>query len=97
MTPLETAKSLTFYSELMMVCASVYYYLNTRSLPTPFKDSLTAAQIAIRKQSSVLRRQKYYTGMMVGVVIAFLVYRYVDVPEKTRKETRTINKNIQIE
>ena len=44
------------YGMAIYCLASIYYLVRTRSVGTPFKDSLTPKQIKIKKASANVRR-----------------------------------------
>ena len=48
--------------------ASIYYYIRTRSVGTPFKDSLTEKQIEIKKQSVKVRSNIFYQGIGLSLI-----------------------------
>ena len=52
--------------------ASIYYMVSTRSLGTPFKDSLTQEQKAIMKISAKKRKMAFMNG--VGLTLLVLVF-----------------------
>ena len=52
--------------------SSFYYYLRTRTVGTPFKNSLTQEQIEIKKKSAQVRRNIFYQGVVLGAVLLLL-------------------------
>ena len=44
------------YAMAVYCAASLYYIIRTRSVGTPFRDSLTPKQIKIKKESANIRR-----------------------------------------
>ena len=61
------------YAMLIYVIASVFYMIRTRSIGTPFKDSLTLEQIAIKKKSSKIRKNIFYQGAAIGLAIVIFL------------------------
>lgn len=60
------------YAMAIYCIASLYYYIKTRNVGTPFKDSLTKKQIKIKEESVKIRKRLFYEGLAVGVVIIML-------------------------
>lgn len=53
--------------------ASAYYLWRTRTMGTPFKDSLTAKQRVIKRRSSAQRRSVFLVGVAIAVAaLAFV-------------------------
>jgi hypothetical protein len=52
--------------------ASVYYLIRSRSVGTPFNDSLTQKQIQIKKQSAKVRKNLFFQGVALGILSLFL-------------------------
>jgi hypothetical protein len=65
----------TWLAYLMFVylASSIYYYIRTRSMGTPFNDSLTSAQLKLKDSSSQNRMSVFIQGLLVGVVIIYFV------------------------
>ena len=59
------------YGMAAYVIASIYYMVTTRFVGTPFRDSLTAKQIIIKKKSAGVRRNIFYQGIVGSAVILF--------------------------
>jgi len=59
------------YAMAVYCLASIYYVLRTRSVGTPFNDSLTPKQIKIKDASSNVRRNIFYQGIAGSAVILF--------------------------
>ena len=59
------------YLMLAYLISSLYYYVRTRSIGTPFNDSLTAAQLALKNKSSNSRWGIFAQGLLVGVVVIY--------------------------
>ena len=53
--------------------ASVYYLLRTRTVGTPFNDSLTPKQLKIKDASAATRRSIFIQGVVGGAVILFFL------------------------
>lgn len=47
--------------------SSIYYYLKTRSVGTPFNDSLSDSQLLIKEQSAGVRKSIFFEGIMISV------------------------------
>ena len=62
------------YGMSIYVFASVYYMIRTRSVGTPFKDSLSKKQLQIKKESSKVRSRIFYQGIGGGIIL-LLVFR----------------------
>tara|TARA_B100001093_G_scaffold505309_1_gene562455 strand:+ start:3372 stop:3605 length:234 start_codon:yes stop_codon:yes gene_type:complete len=60
------------YSMTIYTISSFYYYLRTRTVGTPFKNSLTQEQIEIKKKSAQVRRNIFYQGVVLGAVLLLL-------------------------
>ena len=60
------------YSMAIYTISSFYYYIRTRTVGTPFKDSLTQKQIEIKKKSAQVRSNIFYQGVVLGVVLLLL-------------------------
>ena len=56
------------YGMTAYVIASIYYMVTTRFVGTPFRDSLTAKQIIIKKKSAGVRRNIFYQGIAAAIV-----------------------------
>ena len=56
------------YAMAIYTIASIYYMIRTRSVGTPFKDSLSAKQIEIKKESAKVRRNIFYQGIAAAIV-----------------------------
>ena len=59
------------YGMAIYCIASIYYLVRTRSVGTPFKDSLTPKQIKIKKESASVRRNIFYQGIAGAAIILF--------------------------
>ena len=59
------------YGMAIYCIASIYYLVRTRSVGTPFKDSLTPKQIKIKKASANVRRNVFYQGIAGSAIILF--------------------------
>ena len=59
------------YSMSIYTIASLYYFIRTRSVGTPFKDSLTEEQRKIKKESAKIRSNIFYQG--VGLAFVLLI------------------------
>ncbi len=59
------------YGMAIYCISSVYYLLRTRSVGTPFNDSLTPKQIKIKKESATVRRNIFYQGIAGAAAALF--------------------------
>ena len=57
------------YGMALYCIISVYYLLRTMFIGTPFKDSLTDAQIQIKEESAGVRRNIFFQGILIGIII----------------------------
>lgn len=60
------------YAMSIYCIASIFYLISSRSVGTPFKDSLTEKQLKIKKESANVRRTIFYGGVAIGVVSMFI-------------------------
>jgi hypothetical protein len=60
------------YAMATYCIASVFYIVRTRSVGTPFNDSLTKKQLEIKAKSSIVRRNIFYQGLAGGALVCFL-------------------------
>jgi len=61
------------YSMAVYTVASVYYIIRSRSVGTPFKDSLTEEQIQIKEESKKVRIQIFFEGSAIALVGLFIM------------------------
>lgn len=59
---------------LTYVIASVYYFIRSRSVGTPFNDSLTEEQKKIKELSANTRRNIFLQGV-IGSVILIAIFK----------------------
>lgn len=59
------------YAMSIYTIASIYYFIRTRSVGTPFRDSLTEEQKKIKKESAKIRSNIFYQG--VGLAFLSLI------------------------
>ena len=59
------------YGMAIYCISSIYYLVRTRSVGTPFKDSLTPKQKKIKAASANVRRNIFYQGTAGAVVAMF--------------------------
>lgn len=57
------------YGMSIYCIASLFYYIRTRSIGTPFKDSLNKKQLEIKKKSVKVRKQIFIQGLMIGIAV----------------------------
>jgi hypothetical protein len=62
------------YAMAIYTIASLYYMIRSRSVGTPFKDSLSEKQLQIKKESAKVRRGIFYQGVGIAFV-ALLIFR----------------------
>lgn len=60
------------YAMLSYCIASLWYYFNTKSLGTPFRDSLNGHQIAIKKDAVEKRKKIFMNGIIVAIIIIII-------------------------
>ena len=60
------------YAMATYCIASIFYLVRTRSVDTPFKNSLNAKQLEIKKKSTEVRKNIFYQGLALGVAVCFL-------------------------
>ena len=61
------------YSMAIYTVASVYYMIRSRSVGTPFRDSLTEEQLQIKEESKKIRKQIFLEGSVIGLVGLYLM------------------------
>ena len=61
------------YAMAIYCLASLYYLVRTRSIGTPFNDSLTPKQIAIKDKSAALRRNIFLQGVAGGLILVVMM------------------------
>jgi hypothetical protein len=59
------------YGMALYCMASLYYFIRTRSVGTPFKDSLSPKQIKIKKESVNVRKNIFYQGIGGSLVLLY--------------------------
>jgi len=64
------------YAMAVYCAATLYYLIRTRSVGTPFKNSLTPKQIKIKKESSNIRRNIFYQGIIGSAVLLFFLHPF---------------------
>tara|TARA_Y100000389_G_scaffold195238_1_gene226376 strand:+ start:17661 stop:17891 length:231 start_codon:yes stop_codon:yes gene_type:complete len=57
---------------IVFIVGCVFYMINTRNIGTPFKDSLTPAQLKIKEGSAKKRSVIYFQGLSLGVILVIL-------------------------
>lgn len=60
------------YGMAVYCLASIYYFVMTRSIGTPFKNSLTEKQIKIKRESVKKRKTIFLQGLGAGIVLMIL-------------------------
>lgn len=61
------------YGMLVYIISSIFYLLKTRTIGTPFYDSLTERQKIIKKNSANVRRNVFYQGIILGILITYFI------------------------
>ena len=56
------------YSMTVYTIASLYYMIRSRSVGTPFKDSLTEDQLQIKEESKKIRKKIFCEGTVIALV-----------------------------
>ena len=67
-----TVSSWLAYLMLIYLVSSLYYILVTRFMGTPFNDSLTEEQVALKSQASWDRGKVFTQGVLLGLLIVYL-------------------------
>jgi len=62
------------YLMVVLVLASIYYYVKTRTINRPFRGSLTQHQLFIQDESSQIRKDIFYQGI-IGAIIVMTIFR----------------------
>ena len=66
------------YTMLVYTFSSIYYLIVTRSIGTPFNDTLTKKQLEIKKKSGEVRKQVFYKGIIYGIALIYLIQPFSD-------------------
>jgi len=61
------------YSMAVYSIASMYYLIATKSVGTPFKDSLTKEQLLIKEKSKKVRSRIFQMGLLLAMFVLFMV------------------------
>jgi len=64
------------YAMTIYTIASVYYLIRIRSVGSPFKDSLTPKQLKIKKDSSNIRRNIFYQGIVGSIIVLYFYHPF---------------------
>jgi len=62
------------YLMLVYILACIYYLVRTRTIGTPFTDSLTKKQKAIKAKAASQRKNIFYQGI-IGAIIGMVIFR----------------------
>tara|TARA_S200000501_G_C20212844_1_gene477995 strand:- start:57 stop:257 length:201 start_codon:yes stop_codon:yes gene_type:complete len=57
---------------LIYVIGSIYYLVMTMNIGTPFRDSLTKEQLGIKQQAVIQRRNIFYTGCGIALLVVII-------------------------
>lgn len=69
-------------ASLVYAIACLFYLLGTRSLGTPFMDSLTPAQRDLKRNSAQVRGRIFCTGIAVGIALVACWRPFVPSPDR---------------
>ena len=61
------------YAMIIYILGSIYYLLRTRTIGTPFNDSLTDEQRKIKNESANRRRMVFYQGLLLSIVVVYVM------------------------
>ena len=61
------------YAMSVYAIASIFYYIRTRSIGTPFNDSLSEKQLEIKKTSSKARKDIFIQGIVLGTASIYFL------------------------
>jgi hypothetical protein len=61
------------YAMLTYIIGSIYYMIATINIGTPFKDSLNEEQKKIKYYSSKIRKQIFYQGLGIGIIMIIFI------------------------
>ena len=64
------------YTMLVYTIASLYYFVISRKIGTPFNDSLTDEQKEIKRQSSNKRRNIFLIGLVFAIVMVYMLHPF---------------------
>ena len=62
------------YLMVVYILACIYYLVRTRSIGTPFYDSLTKKQKAIKAKAAAQRKNIFYQRI-IGAIIGMVIFR----------------------
>ena len=57
------------YAMAVYTMSSLYYLIRSKSVGTPFKDSLTIEQTLIKRKSGEIRRQIFTEGVLLSCIM----------------------------
>jgi hypothetical protein len=61
------------YAMAIYTIASIYYYIRTRYVGTPFSDSLTKEQRDIKRKSANVRKNIFCQGVILSIVTLIIL------------------------
>ena len=61
------------YAMAVYTVASLYYITRSRSVGTPFKDSLTESQLQIKEESKKVRKKIFCEGIMISLIGLYIM------------------------
>ena len=59
------------YAAAIYTIASLFYFVRTRNIGTPFKDSLTEEQRRIKEESASQRKNIFIQGVALAIAILY--------------------------
>ena len=60
------------YGMLIYTLSSLFYLVSTRTIGTPFNDSLSEEQRKIKKESAEVRKNIYVQGILLSTLLVFI-------------------------
>ena len=58
-------------SMLVLLMSSAFYLFGTSNMDTPFKNSLSAAQVKLKDEESHKRKCVFFKGIVLSVIILY--------------------------
>ena len=60
------------YGMLIYTLSSLFYLVSTRTIGTPFNDSLSEEQRKIKKESAEVRKNIFVQGILLSTLLVFI-------------------------
>jgi len=60
------------YGMLIYTLSSIFYIVSTRTIGTPFNDSLNETQRKIKKESAEVRKNIFVQGILLSTLLIFI-------------------------